>query len=122
MASSTPPPSNTTNLIAAPDAVCRILPRTKPGITTSARREQARSDELDRRTRRSLPDTTSYETWDYDFGSPGTGPKVNSVHHRDFANHDSLTTYDLNGRVISRHVDAGTPLPSGAIRGVAFTY
>jgi RHS repeat-associated protein len=87
-------------------------------------------DRLDRRTKRTLPDT-SYETWVYDFdtatGAESTSdPRPDKIRHRDFAGRYVLSISDITGRLIS-HAPAGqesgvTPLPVAATRAVSFTY
>lgn len=72
-------------------------------------------DELDRRTRRTLPDQASYQEWDYDHTSPVDGIKVNKVRYRDFAGQFIVSSYDIAGRLLSR-------LPEGRTGGATFTY
>src|SRR6185503_20477344 len=64
-------------------------------------------DVLDRRTKRTLPDGTSYEVWEHDYVPPNatSSAKLNKVRHRDFAGRYNLTENDVMGRVERRGPD-----------------
>lgn len=87
-------------------------------------------DNLDRRTKRTLPGGT-YEAFVHDHSSPPLDPgvrvnKINKIQRRDFAGRFTVTTMDKSGRLESRLPDGQesgvTPLPTASQRGVSFTY